>query len=144
MLIAGLILGGFAFASMALTGSYAWLIIAALLAGLANCVYHPANYAILNDSISEDRIGRAFSIHTFAGFAGGAIAPPLLLGLAAAAGLSSSVIAAGTFAWAVAAVVFLIPAAPGTRHSRAAPAAGRHGIREVLTPAVHLSATCRV
>jgi MFS family permease len=121
---------------MALTDSYAWLIVAALLAGLANCVYHPADYAILNDSIAERRIGRAFSIHTFAGFAGGAIAPPLLLGLAAAAGLGSSLVAAGAVAWVVAAVVFLIPAAPGTRHARAAPAAGEHGIREVLTPTV--------
>jgi MFS family permease len=136
VLIAGLLLGGFAFASMALTGSYAWLIVAALLAGLANCVYHPADYAILNDSISERRIGRAFSIHTFAGFAGGAIAPPLLLGLAAWAGLASSLVAAGAIAWVVAAVVFLIPAAPGTRHARATPAAGEHGIRQVLTPTV--------
>src|SRR5688572_28667638 len=119
VLPAGLLLGGFAFASLALTDSYAWLIIAAVLAGLANCVYHPADYAILSDGISEARIGRAFSIHTFAGFAGGAIAPPLLLGLAAAAGLNSSLIAAGAFAWAIAAVVFLIPATPRTRPSRA-------------------------
>ncbi|HWE21670.1 MAG TPA: MFS transporter [Hyphomicrobiaceae bacterium] len=136
VLIAGLILGGFAFASMALTDSYAWLIVAALLAGLANCVYHPADYAILNDTVSEGRIGRAFSIHTFAGFAGSAIAPPLLLGLAAAAGLSSSLIAAGAIAWAIAAVVFLIPAAPATRHARATPAAGKQSIRDVLTPTV--------
>ena len=136
VLIAGLLLGGLAFASMALTDSYTWLIVAALLAGLANCVYHPADYAILNNSISDSRIGRAFSIHTFAGFAGGAIAPPLLLGLAAAAGLGSSLVAAGTIAWVVAAVVFLIPPAPGTRHARAAPAASEHGIRDVLTPTV--------
>ena len=74
--------------SLGFTTTYAWLFVTAVLAGLANCVYHPADYAILTDSIAEDRIGRAFSIHTFAGFVGGAIAPPLLLGLAAVGGLS--------------------------------------------------------
>ncbi len=88
MLVAGLLLGGLAFLSIGLVNTYAWLIVAAVLAGLANCVYHPADYAILTDGIAENRIGRAFSVHTFAGFVGGAIAPPLLLGLAAIGGLS--------------------------------------------------------
>jgi MFS family permease len=132
---AGLLLAGFAFASIAFTQSYAWLIVAALLAGLANCVYHPADYAILADSISESRIGRAFAVHTFAGFAGGAIAPPLLLGVAAVAGLDASLIAAGAFAWVVAAVVFLTPAAPGARHTRNAPPR-KERIGDVLTPTV--------
>jgi MFS family permease len=137
VLIAGLLLGGFAFASVALTASYAWLIVAAFLAGLANCVYHPADYAILSDGIAEGRIGRAFSVHTFAGFVGGALAPPVLLGLAAAAGLGSSLIAAGAIAWAVAAVVLLTPAAPATRQA-ARPVAAARGqrIADVLTPTV--------
>ena len=109
VLIAGLALGGLAFLSLGFATFYAWLFVTAVLGGLANCVYHPADYAILTDSISEDRIGRAFSIHTFAGFVGGAIAPPLLLGLAAFGGLSSSLICAGLFAWVTAAVVFLVP-----------------------------------
>ena len=109
VLIAGLLLGGAAFLSLAMSGSYGWLFVVAVLAGLANCVYHPADYAILTDSIPENRVGRAFSVHTFAGFVGSAIAPPLLLGLAAVAGLNSSVVAAGLVAWAIAALVFLIP-----------------------------------
>jgi MFS family permease len=135
VLIAGLLLGGIAFASIGLVHSYAWLIFAALLAGLANCVYHPAGYSILSESISEGRIGRAFSIHTFAGFAGSAIAPPLLLGIAAVAGLDSSLLAAGAFAWVVAAVLFLVPAAPGARQARMA-SSGRQRIGDILTPTV--------
>jgi FSR family fosmidomycin resistance protein-like MFS transporter len=135
VLVAGLLLGGFAFVSLGVLSVYAWLIVAALLAGLANCVYHPADYAILTDSISEDRIGRAFSVHTFAGFVGSAIAPPLLLGLAAAGGLSSSLVAAGLFAWVTAAVVFLIPATHGPRNIPAATAA-RPSAASVLTPTV--------
>jgi MFS family permease len=136
VLLTGLLLSGFAFASMALTASYAWLLVAAVLAGLANCVYHPADYAILNDGIAEARIGRAFSVHTFAGFLGGAIAPALLLAIAAAGGLGSSLVAAGAFAWAVAAVVFLVPATPGMRQGRSVAAAGTQGLRDILTPTV--------
>lgn len=138
VLIAGLVLGGLAFMSLGFTSSYAWLIAVAMLAGLANCVYHPADYAILTDSIPEERIGRAFSIHTFAGFAGGAVAPPLLLGLAAFGGLSSSLICAGLLAWATAAVVFLIPdqqqAGARARTGKEAGAAG--DTASVVTPAV--------
>lgn len=137
VLTSGLLLGGLAFLSLGFTTSYAWLLVAAALAGLANCVYHPADYAILNDSIAEDRIGRAFSIHTFAGFVGGAIAPPLLLGLATIGSLSWSLACAGLLAWATAAVVFLIPdhqRVPERAHASSAGATG--GLTGVLTPAV--------
>lgn len=95
LLVAGLCLGGGAFISMGLFGSYAWLLLAAALAGLANSVYHPADYALLSRGIAEERMGRAFSIHTFAGFLGGAVAPPLVLGLAATVGVEAALIAAG-------------------------------------------------
>jgi MFS family permease len=138
VLIAGLLLGGAAFLSLAMSGSYGWLFVVAVLAGLANCVYHPADYAILTDRIPEDRVGRAFSVHTFAGFVGSAIAPPLLLGIAAAAGLDTSVIAAGLIAWAIAALVFLIPDQQrARRRQQAASGAGNSGAKvSVFTPAV--------
>src|SRR3990172_742682 len=139
VLIAGLLLGGLAFLSIGLVSTYAWLIVAAALAGLANCVYHPADYAILNNTISESRMGRAFSIHTFAGFVGGAITPPLLLGLAAVAGLDWSLICAGVSAWAVAVFVFLMPdqhrVANAARNTGGAIAAASDQV-SVLTPAV--------
>ena len=137
VLVAGLLLGGLAFVSLGLNTSYAWLIVVALVAGLANCVYHPADYAILTDGIAEDRIGRAFSFHTFAGFVGGAIAPPLLLGLAALSGLGSSLIVAGLFAWAIAAIVFVVPIAQGADRGRSrAAAGGASQTAGILTPAV--------
>jgi MFS family permease len=52
-----------------------------VLAGLGNAVYHPADYAILSHRISGSRIGRAFSIHTFGGYAGFAAAPIAVIGL---------------------------------------------------------------
>jgi MFS family permease len=141
VLIGGLLLGGLAFQSIAFVNTFAWLIVAAALAGLANCVYHPADYSILTSSISESRIGRAFSVHTFAGFVGGAIAPPLLLGLAAVGGLSASLACAGLCAWAMAAVVFLVPDQQrATARARPSSATGTSDAKaetaSVLTPTV--------
>ena len=62
ILIAGLCLGGLAFILLGLSPSYTNMLICAVASGLANCVYHPADYAILSSSINERRIGRAFSI----------------------------------------------------------------------------------
>ena len=95
MLAAGLWLGGAAFMSLAFSNSYGWLLAVAVLTGIANSVYHPADYAILSAGVRQARIGRAFSVHTFAGFLGGAMAPPVLVVLATGAGLSAALICAG-------------------------------------------------
>lgn len=79
ILVAGIALEGLAFMLIGLTGDYAFLIVLMTVAGIANSVYHPADYAILNASVDQDRIGRAFSIHTFTGFFGGAVAPAVVL-----------------------------------------------------------------
>ena len=138
VLIAGLLFGGLAFLSLGFTTSYAWLIVTAVAAGLANCVYHPADYAILTDGISQDRMGRAFSIHTFAGFVGSAIAPPLLLGLAAVGGLSAPLVCAALLAWATAVVVFLVPdqqQASARKRAEGTQSAANTAV-SVVTPAV--------
>src|ERR1700750_762101 len=80
ILLAGLCLAGFALIMLGLHLSYSWLIASAVLLGLANSVYHPADYAILSAHMDEARMGRAFSIHTFAGFLGGAVAPGIMAG----------------------------------------------------------------
>src|SRR3982075_532121 len=83
ILLMGLTLGGFALILLGLHLSYPWLIASAVLLGLANSVYHPADYAILSTHMDEARMGRAFSIHTFAGFLGGAVAPAIMATLVA-------------------------------------------------------------
>ncbi|MGH7036560.1 MAG: MFS transporter, partial [Stellaceae bacterium] len=95
LLIAGLVLGGAALASIGLVRSYRWLLFAVALNGVANAVYHPADYAILAARVVPARIGRAFSIHTFAGFLGTAVAPPAMLLLAPAIGPWMALFAAG-------------------------------------------------
>src|SRR5215471_9734399 len=95
LLIAALCLGGTAIASIGLVDSYAWLLVAAALIGIANAVYHPADYAILSARIAPARIGRAFSVHTFAGMFGGAIAPATMLVLTSTLGMRAALIVAG-------------------------------------------------
>ncbi len=80
-----LILGHMAFAlAIGLVGvwpTYPALLALMVLAGLGNAVYHPADYAILSHRVSNRWIGRAFSIHTFGGYAGFAAAPIAVVGL---------------------------------------------------------------
>jgi MFS family permease len=95
LLAAGIGLGGIAFAAAGVAASYPALIAAGALAGLANSVYHPADYAILASTIGRERMGRAFSLHTFAGFLGGALAPALMIFVAAQWGWRSALVVAG-------------------------------------------------
>ena len=95
VLVAGLLLGGLAYALAGIFGGFHWIIAASAMAGLANAVYHPADYAILGGgTIGEARVGRAFSVHTFAGYAGSAVAPGLMLLAAWLFGLGGALILA--------------------------------------------------
>src|SRR6202163_3164315 len=95
VLLIGLTAGGFALIMLGLHLSYPWLIASAALLGLANSVYHPADYAILSAHMDEARMGRAFSIHTFAGFLGGAVAPAIMATLVGTVGGLGALIVAG-------------------------------------------------
>jgi MFS family permease len=83
MLTGGLLVGSAAVAAVALLPDYWCFIIAYGFLGVAHTVYHPADYSILSTTIDHKRIGKAFSIHTFAGFLGFGVTPGLVLGCAA-------------------------------------------------------------
>ena len=95
ILMTGLTAGGLALILLGLHLSYVSLIASAVLLGLANSVYHPANYAILSAHMDEARMGRAFSIHTFAGYLGGAVAPAIVAALVTFGGGVGALIVAG-------------------------------------------------
>lgn len=78
----GLALGSASFALLILQPTFWMLVVVMAFAGIANGVYHPSDYALLSRGIEQDRMGRAFSIHTFAGFLGNALAPLTLVWLA--------------------------------------------------------------
>src|ERR1700710_1284287 len=135
VLLMGLTLGGCALIMLRLHLSYFWLIGSAGLLGLANSVYHPADYAILSAHMDEARMGRAFSIHTFAGFLGGAVAPAIVAALVAMTGGYGALIAAG----AVGPLVALLLLAVGIPDASAADR-GVDGIKapqpNIVTPAI--------
>ncbi len=108
VLLTGLSLGGLALILLGLHLSYAGLIASAVLLGLANSVYHPADYAILSAHMDAARMGRAFSIHTFAGFLGGAVAPAIMAALVAMTGGQGALVVAGAVGPAVALLLVVV------------------------------------
>jgi MFS family permease len=86
-----------------------WVLVAMFaLAGIGNTVYHPADYALLSHHVPSDRIGQAFSIHTFAGMLGSAVAPVTLLMMQSIWGWRGAFIGAGALGFAVAATLLAI------------------------------------
>jgi MFS transporter, FSR family, fosmidomycin resistance protein len=137
VLIGGLVLGGAAYVSVGLFPSYPWILCAMVLVGVANAVYHPADYAILGAVIEPSRLGRAFSIHTFSGYLGGAVAPILMLLGAEEIGFQAAIIAAGVLGLVVAIPLAMAGWLDGHVISRLPEGAARHiPMRQLLTPAV--------
>jgi MFS family permease len=108
ILLIGLSAGGLALIMLGLHLSYPWLVASAVLLGLANSVYHPADYAILAAHMDEARMGRAFSIHTFAGFLGGAVAPAIVAALVTFTGGHGALIVAGAVGPLVALLLIVV------------------------------------
>jgi MFS family permease len=135
ILLMGLTLGGVALIMLGLHLSYAWLIACAVLLGLANSVYHPADYAILSAHMDAARMGRAFSIHTFAGFLGGAVTPAIVAALVATTGGYGALIVAGAVGplTALMLVIVGIPDASAADHKVDGAAASRQSL---ITPAL--------
>lgn len=104
-LIGGLLVGAFALAAAAVLPSFWGFVAMFALLGLANTVYHPADYALLSQLIASARMGQAYSIHTFAGMVGSAAAPPSLLLLASQFGWRGAYLAAALLGVAAAAAL---------------------------------------
>lgn len=138
LLVGALLLGGAAFTSFAFIPTYGWLLVVMAFVGLANAVYHPADYDLLNAAVAPERVGRAFSYHTFTGYIGFGIAPPLMIWTATAFGLSTAFIIAGVMGIVVALpLVFAtqLDRRPSVVHVEAnAPA--KLTFKQLLTPSI--------
>ena len=120
LLIAGLAIGGVAFVLVGLVDSFWFLVAMFALAGVGNTVYHPADYALLSQHVPAKNIGQAFSIHTFAGMLGSALAPASLLIMQNLWGWRAAFIGAGLFGLAVAAILLAMrDQAPATQETHA-------------------------
>jgi MFS family permease len=101
VLLGGLALISGSTALMGLAPSIWLLFPLAMLAGLGNSVFHPADFAILNARVGSSRLGRAYSFHGIAGNIGWALAPVASVGLAALVGWRFALVALGCIGLAV-------------------------------------------
>ena len=97
ILVTGILLEAIAFIGIGIWPTYSALVAGMMLAGLANAVYHPADYAILSASVDTQKMGQAFSIHTFAGYLGNAAAPTAMIFLISVFDWQTGVILCGIF-----------------------------------------------
>ena len=94
-LVGGALLMTLSIAAMGLATAYWQVVGLAVLSGLGNSVFHPADYAILSGSVSRERLGRAYAFHTFNGYVGFAAAPPVTAGLMLLIGWRESLLLLG-------------------------------------------------
>lgn len=111
-------------ALVGLGGSYAVLVALAAVAGLGQASFHPADYALIDAVTDPGLQGRAFSVHTFSGYAGYASAPVVVGTLALVAGWRSALFAVGAAGLLYAAVsaVVLAPVYRGDADIEGEPA----------------------
>jgi MFS family permease len=146
VLIVGLTLSSGAFAIAGLFDNY-WVFIAMYgVAGLGNTVYHPSDYSLLSHHIPAERLSHIFSLHTFAGMVGSAIAPVTLLFMQSQYGWRGAYIGAAIFGFIVLATLIAQPepAADPTHAAKLAARARKNNIvdtgwRLLLTPAILLN-----
>jgi len=140
-LVGGLLLGSCAFAVAGLIDSF-WVMVAMFaVAGIGNAVYHPADYALLSHAVPAARVGQAYSIHTFAGMLGSAVAPASLLVMQTLWGWRGAFIGASVLGFAVATVLFAIRDNDATpvQPQRADRKGSAQGWRLLMSPAILLN-----
>ena len=115
-LIGGLLLGSAAVAAAGLIDSF-WVFIAMYaVLGLANTVYHPADYALLSEHVAPARLTQVFSFHTCAGMIGSAIAPVTMLFMQSLVGWRGAFVCASALGF-VAALFLALQAEPPSRRA---------------------------
>jgi MFS family permease len=115
MLVGGLALGGAALALASVSTTF-WLFVASFAAlGLANTVYHPADYSLLSHRVSAARMSHAYSVHTFAGMMGSAVAPATLLFVAVRFTWRGAFLGAAVLGFAAAALLMVAGGVLGGR-----------------------------
>jgi FSR family fosmidomycin resistance protein-like MFS transporter len=124
-LIGGLLLGSAAVAAAGLVDSF-WVFIAMFaVMGLANTVYHPADYALLSERVTPQRVPQVFSFHTCSGMIGSAVAPGTLLFMQSLVGWRGAFVCAAALG-IIAALILALQGEPPPRH-RATQVAKRRG-----------------
>ncbi|GGB88794.1 MFS transporter [Pseudoduganella buxea] len=90
---------------LSLAHSYAALMGGALLAGVGNSIFHPADYTLLNQRVSRERLAHGFSVHGISGNIGWAAAPLFMTTVAALASWRTALACAAVLPFAVLAIL---------------------------------------
>ncbi|MCZ2135578.1 MAG: MFS transporter [Burkholderiales bacterium] len=106
-----------------LATGYAMLVIASVLLGLGNASFHPVDFSILNQRISNERLGHAYSAHGLSGTLGYAAATMVMVLLAEHVGWRNALFVAMVYALCVLALTFMFRTAIDTHHHRRDPSA---------------------
>lgn len=97
VLIAGLSLTAVGTMLVGTANSYPMMLVFALVAGLGQSTFHPSDYSLLDAATKASIEGRAFSVHTFGGYAGFAAAPVIVGTLAIQFDWRFALLAVGAF-----------------------------------------------
>lgn len=87
--------------------NYPMLMFAAAVAGLGNCVFHPADFTLLNRRVSPPRLGHAFSVHGLTGSLGWAAAPVFMITITEASSWRSAAVGASIVGFLALVFLFL-------------------------------------
>ena len=90
-----------------LTSSYWGLVGLFAVAGMGNSVFHPCDYVILSSSIDEDRMGKAFSIHSVCAQTGFFAAPVVMALLASLFDWRTALVIAGSMGLVLAVFILM-------------------------------------
>jgi len=144
LLLLGLGVNAAAVGLIGFVDAYWVLLLLAIVAGIGNSVFHPADYAVLAGAVTDHKVGRAFGIHTFFGFFGGSVAPATMGTMAALSGWRPALVAAGVAGLVTLLVMMansrlLAEAAPGRRGAATPSTANvRTGLSLLFAPAMLL------
>jgi MFS family permease len=107
ILFGGLALVACAAFGFALAPNYWAMALVAIVAGMGNGVFHPADYTLLNRKVSPSRLGHGYSVHGITGSLGWALGPVVVVPLAIHFHWRVALAAAGCVALAVLLVLWL-------------------------------------
>jgi len=119
------------------------LMLAAVVAGAGNSVFHPADFTLLNRRVNGPRLGHAFSVHALGGYLGWAAGPVLMTAAATlggwrAAGFAAAAVGASALTLILAARGLLgdgpRPSTDGAEGKR-----GKAGVSVLRVPEVWLA-----
>jgi MFS family permease len=141
VLLAGLALLSISMLLSGLVSEFWMLIPLAVVGGVGNSVFHPADLAILTDKISRPRLGRAYGIHALSGNIGWAAAPVFVMTVVQFSDWRTALVLAGCVGFAVLLVLLLsgtelVESARHAASTRRPEVTAGENVRMLLSPTV--------